>query len=565
MSFGPGKRHGRRLARTSLLLFILLSVLIVVALATPVTVTKANDASYAGSLIRPYFENQNAPVTGCTLPCLTVDTQITQPTASSSFALASGSSMYLWSPQFVGTTTIPAGAWDVDFWAAAATYTSVAITLTNTKTPATPVPFQAMVQMNPASTTYSPYEASDLGNVGFCTSASCTTQLYSWLEGCGSSAPYGPCSRSSSVATFWVKLTSVIGASGGTLTIYMVFLPTSTGFDRAYRGEAPQLSATYGQFDNGANVFDLYFNGTTVLTKFNIGANNAVAQTTTSNPITGGTTLHVIRVTGYGGNNRVNMILTTPLPSGNPANGEVAESYSEIMTGYAANVQGLGGFCDSTTAGSGSMNAESEDVGLGGSLYAYIYDTGGAPTIVNGGGTDAALTWYYAALAYPGTGSTSFSGIVSTTFYASYATSTNQHPITGSAQLYWCSLGSYSNAYPDGLYFNWGRARAYPPGGVLPTVVFGTLSSNTVSVSIYTTASSGSITPPYATVATNVQSPPLGTAESEYAVTIGGAQVTVPANGYILVLVVASSSPCTFYWGAGQPSNFQTSFTSRTS
>lgn len=531
----------------------------VVAFATVVTVTQAKDASYAGTLLQPYFEDKNAPVTGCTSPCLTVDTQTTQPGASSSFALSGSSSMYLWSPQFASATTARAGTWALDFWSAAASYSYVAVTLTNSQTSATPVPYQAMIQTNPSS--YSTSEASDLGNVGFCTSASCSTKLYSWLEGCGTSAPYGPCSTSSTVATFWVKLTSAIAANGGTLTIYMVFLPTSTEFDGVYRGEAPQLSTAYAKYDNGANVFDLYFDGSTATSSFNLGANNGISQQTTANPISGGATLNVISLTGYGAANRVNMILTTPLPAGNPSYGEIAESYSEIQNGYAPNAQGLAGFCDSTTAGSTTINAESEVVGASGTLYDYVYVTAGTATKETGAGVDAALTWYYAALAYPGTSSTSFSGIVSTTFYSAYAASTAFHPITGSAQLYWCSVGSSVPGNPDGLYFNWGRARAYPPAGVAPAVAFGSISSNAASVSIYVTNSAGTTT---ATVASSVPSSVIGTSEFEYTMIFSAAQVTIPAGGYISIVITASATSLTIYWGAGQLTNFQVSYTTRT-
>ena len=558
MTFGWAKRPRRRLGKTSLLLFVTITSFLLFAFATPVTVTKANDASYAGTLIRPYFENANAPVTGCTAPCLTVDTQTTQPGTSNSFTLASAARMYLWSPQFTSATTAIAGTWSLDFWAAAASYTDVPVTLTNSQTAATPNPYQALIQPDPY--TYSASESSDLGNVAFCTTATCTTELYSWLEGCGIAAPYGPCSTSSTLANFWVKLTSAIAANGGTLTIYMVFLPTSE-FDGVQRGEAPQLSSTYGAFDNGANVFDLYFNGNTATSGFNLGANNALATANTANPIAGGATLNVLSLTGYGASNRVNMILTTALPAGNPSYGEIAESYSEIQNGDAGNLQGLAGFCDSTTPGSTTINAESEVVGASGTLYDYVYVANGAATKETGTGVDATLTWYYAALAYPGTGSTSFSGIVSTSFYPAYAASTPYYPISGSAHLYWCSVGSYVEGNPDGLYFNWGRARAYPPGGNAPTFVFGTYSVNTLSVTIYVTNSAGTST---AVVANGVASPLLSATKSETSMKFSAATVTVPANGYIEFVIVASTPACTVYWGAGQPTDFQVSFTSRT-
>jgi hypothetical protein len=95
MTSGWVRNPRRRLAKTSLLIFIIISILTVVALAAPVTITKANDASYAGSLVRPYYEDQNAPVTGCTPPCLTVDTQTTEPGSRSGLAI-DGSTTSAW-------------------------------------------------------------------------------------------------------------------------------------------------------------------------------------------------------------------------------------------------------------------------------------------------------------------------------------------------------------------------------------------------------------------------------------------------------------------------------------
>jgi len=536
-------------------------IFLVSASAATVTISDSVYASRAGFFLKAYYENVNAPVTGCTSPCLTVDTQTTQPAGSGSTSIPNAGSGYLWSPQFTSATTVSAGTWHLDFWASTAAYTNVPITLTNSQTSATPNPYQAMIQINPSS--YSTYESSSLSNIEFCATASCSTVLYSWLEGCGSSAPYGPCSTSSTVATFWVKLTSAIAANGGYMVIYMEFLATSTQFDGTNRGEAPQLSSTYAAYDNGANVFDLYFNGNTATSSFNLGSNNAVAQATTTNMISGGATLNVLSLTGYGAANRVNMILTTPLPSGNPSYGEIAESYAEIQAGDAGNIMGVAGLCDSTNAASTTINAESEVVGASGTLYAYVYVVSGTATKTTGGGADAATTWYYSDLTYPGTSSTSFAGISSTTFYAANAASVAQHPITGSSQLYWCSVGSSVAGNPDGLYINWGRARAYPPSGVAPSVSVGTLgttTSNTFSVSIYVTNSAGTTT---STVASGVTSPTLTTSATEYVMAFSGSQVSIPANGYISVVIVASTGSDVVFWGGTQPTDFQVSFTTR--
>ena len=55
------------------------ATLLVVASAATTTVLSRSYADDAGTLLEPYYENLNAPLTGCSPPCLTVDTQATAP------------------------------------------------------------------------------------------------------------------------------------------------------------------------------------------------------------------------------------------------------------------------------------------------------------------------------------------------------------------------------------------------------------------------------------------------------------------------------------------------------
>ena len=96
-------------------LCVIISILTISA--TTVTISRSSYADGAGVLLRPYYENANAPVTGCTAPCLTVDTQGTKPGTSGSFSLAAGASMYLWTPQFAASRSIPAGALSLQLFA----------------------------------------------------------------------------------------------------------------------------------------------------------------------------------------------------------------------------------------------------------------------------------------------------------------------------------------------------------------------------------------------------------------------------------------------------------------
>ena len=119
------------------------------------------------------------------------------------------------------------------------------VKLTNTQNADTPSPFQQMLQL-PVSQlqSYTPILASDFHNVRFVYNG---VAIPAWLE-----------SISNGVATIWVKLPVSIPANSS-ITIDMEVDP-SLNFDGVYWGEAPELSPTYSQYDNGASVFSFYDN-----------------------------------------------------------------------------------------------------------------------------------------------------------------------------------------------------------------------------------------------------------------------------------------------------------------
>lgn len=740
MTFGTAPRPRRRLAKTSLLLYLIAAILIIVASAIPVTVTKTNEANVSGSFLRSYYENQNAPVTGCTSPCLTVDTQTTQPTGialspaldgsnfavsasgtittlattltttnspdviilltttqvttgyvtvssisaagltftkrtsisaavggfdedfeewyaitsstlsgltitvtysgtvthyavlnvfglsrantnspfdpngglpsvrtqaaasittsnandfvfgfeltmataspthgagwttisapatdyfgseyqqvtttqsaltvtwsnaatdadvmlgeaiqgSNSFTLPSGSSMYMWSPQIASATTIAAGTWGIDFWASGFSY--VPITLTNNQGAATPNPLQVKISWNPS--TYSSYESNTLSNVRFCLDKACNTMLYAWLESCTPS-----CSTSGTSASAWVKLTSSIGASGGTLTVYMVFQAKTAQFDANYWGEAPNLSGTFGQYDNGANVFTFYdnFAGTTLSSKWTVVSSGAGGSVTVNN----GATFTTATANDW-----------VFVRSANQPQPQVAEAY---MVSESTNVDPMLGVSTTATANNWAAlyNGYSVDdcpaaCGGPGLAISYQLSTGGGVVSSQAENFNAGI-WQ---IVWSATGSESASDGAIT------LTGTDNHAAIANYGIY---VGQ-SNIVAGSNVARWARMRALPPNNGLPSVSVGAFSSNKVSVSAYVTNSAGTVT---GTVATGIQSPVVGTSVAEYTTNFAGAQVTIPANGYISVVILASTDTCTFYWGGTQPTNFQVSYTSR--
>ena len=126
----------------------------------------------------------------------------------------------------------------------------VLITLTNGKTTATPTPFQQMISFNPS--TYASYEAADLGNIRFYLGTdTLANEIRYWCEsGCTSSSPS---------AVFWLRLPNGIAANSN-LVVNMTFQAASVEYDGAYAGIAPQLTAPFGKYDNGAQVFNIYTN-----------------------------------------------------------------------------------------------------------------------------------------------------------------------------------------------------------------------------------------------------------------------------------------------------------------
>lgn len=121
----------------------------------------------------------------------------------------------------------------------------VPINITNTQSIATPSPIQVMIIVNSAE--YATYEAADLSNVAF--TYSNTTLIPSWLESGNS--------NSSTTTVYWLKVDGIPAKSS--MTVLMSFYPvTDNVLNNVSTGEAPSLSPTYGEYDNGANVFILY-------------------------------------------------------------------------------------------------------------------------------------------------------------------------------------------------------------------------------------------------------------------------------------------------------------------
>jgi hypothetical protein len=303
-----------------------------------------------------------------------------------------------------------------------------------------------MIKPNPS--VYSAYEAADLGNIRFCADTFCAVSLYSWLEGCGTSSPYDACSTSSTSAAFWVRLTSPIAAGGGTLTIYMTFLSTSTHFDGNIAGESPTISATYAQYDNGAHVFTFYdnFAGTSISSAWNTAG--AAGTYTVDN----GLTVDSYSVPGYSFslNNQYSGPLIVDAYQSGTHGAWIGVSFSNIQTTTLT-----------YTVTSGAVQ--------------WVYPPEGADGI-NG------LCIASGCTAFAPNPASTTPQVVSLAVSSTAATESQDYanPVTASGTI---SLTNYPGlaevgwSSTDTQTTYWFRLRAYPPGDVMPTVSLGSIAS----------------------------------------------------------------------------------------
>jgi hypothetical protein len=505
----------------ALFLISIISVVSVSSFASSVRISTVNSQTKYGSLTYMYYETISGPASSTP----STNTAFIPSGSSGSYSIAKASTAYLWSPQFGSATTISPGNWVLGLWAASTSYivSYIPITFTNSQSSATPSPFQEKVSWNPSS--YTSYEASDLGNIRFYSDSAFTTPLFAWLESCTPSL-----SNTATSATAWIKLTNSIAGSGGTQTIYMAFLSTSSDFDSNYWGSSPNLSGTYGAYDNGANVFSFYddFKGTSLSAKWtsvvgssgaSIAVNNGLTVTTTST----GSTAYAFVISA-----------AQPYPAVSETYTSSGDSVLGVATTKSVNgfVAPYSGYSMDWYAGVDYLEYQASS-GSGTAVHSITQST--FPTGIWQVVWSATASEYFA----DGAGN-AYTGAYSGAAIANYGIYVGQ-----------------SNGVIASSVFRWARMRAYPPSNILPSVAFGSLSLpvNSVKVSIYVTNSGGSI---QSTVASNINSPTIGSSEAQYVILFAGSQVTVPQNGYIAIsLLTTQTASYTVYWGKGQPTNFQ--------
>jgi len=252
-------------------------------------------------------------------------------------------------------------------------------------------------------------------------------------------------SNTSTSTNIWVNLPNGIPANSS-ITIYMKLLSVGTEYDGVYMGEAPQLSPTYGQYDNGAKVFNNYWNfaGTSLPSGWSLYTGTGSGGSITVN---NGITLNS---PGLSVNNGQGPFLnsTTTMSAPSAIDGLVlANTYAEIQFGV---INGYG-----FAIGDFNINGQPPNqYGIGttnsnGSIAGWVA-TGGSETA----GTPYVLSGYY----------TSSSVLFSN--YQSVLTASIS-PTTQNLEI-----GGFSTQAATS-FIQWLRTRAYPPNGVMPSVSIG--------------------------------------------------------------------------------------------
>jgi hypothetical protein len=246
----------------------------------------------------------------------------------------------------------------------------------------------------------------------------------------------------------------------------MVFESVNTEFDGSIAGEAPELSVTFGQYDNGANVF-LYYNNGSSISNLNVVNGGSVALTTQTNPF--GASTPVLTLTGSGST---------------ATSAETVAWYTSSLTGDNFIAEGwinIGPNLNGLFAIRGASSTTNTNYLMGdgwtGSAASIVYESGTTNTFLSGAGSRTAA-WYWDMVTISGSSLTTsvYSGNPPYLGGTISSTTTVSDTTLGASNQY-IGIGTWSGAATAAYFFGL-RIRSDPPGGVMPAVSSGSLSQN---------------------------------------------------------------------------------------
>jgi len=266
--------------------------------------------------------------------------------------------------------------------------------------------------------------------------------------------------NNSGVITIWVNITNT------TSNIYLDFFNTTTNTLSSSGttgiGEAPQLSSTYAQYDDGASVFNNYWNfagttlpnGMTCTSGGTCTVNNGVSISGNSNSCT---------ATGMQSSSTYSAPIALDWYGGGGSSATNGGAY--ISFGFADTSNWASGICGTPM---GALQA--------GNTASYLNVERGSTTTQTNYASNPVQKAVYTILA-------STSAVTSYMNYINSYTATASSPITD-------NIGFFLQVNSGTETLTWLRTRAYPPNGVMPSVSFSSVQQTytytppTVSVSV---------------------------------------------------------------------------------
>ena len=283
------------------------------------------------------------------------------------------------------------------------------------------------------------------------------------------SVQFNGVSSGSSSTNYWLKLGNIQPKES-----YIAFigfaLPNISLFNTTNDGEAPQLSSTYAQYDDGANVFALYFNGNTPTTDFATGGGDTVTQET-GVTMPNGNTGNALRFTTGSSETATTVDMYTVKSLPNNPNYYITESSFQSDGSGTAMADGLAENSGVAT----SDNSIFVETQYNSVYFDQAYISGGSRTSNLNPQGSTTTAWRYSSLIY--NSSSSFYGYIAPQLYSTssgYSGTVSVNPISSITTLYWGWWGDVGAA-GKWTQSNWVRVRAYPPNGVMPSETVGPL------------------------------------------------------------------------------------------
>ena len=333
----------------------------------------------------------------------------------------------------------------------------VPLTITNSQSTATGT-YQQMINISESD--YSSYINYSGNTANFELMYPNNTHIPAWIQA----------NNSGKLITF-AKLNNI--PAGSSTTVDLVF------FNKSYNtlsssgssgiGEAPELSSSYAQYDDGPYVFNFYsnFKGTTLnTTKWSIYGSNDI-----SGSLTGISVNNELSLTGYGsGGLNHETWVKTPLSSGSFSGPIIADIYENSPSTSTTLRWGLTNLVP-TYFGGVSTNSIGEQIYDDGNWYTDD-DNGASSGIQNEIGSWSNLANSFVIWGISATDSNLY-------FYSPNSfsnTGSSGQTITANIPIYSSSITlTLTNDYSNPIYVKWVLTRTYPPNGIMPSVSFGAI------------------------------------------------------------------------------------------